>query len=511
MTTQQPLLDLDGVKSLYKKGVEYAKKKYNSIFFDRDDKMFDYQLKLMDNAKDITTVMDIILLPNNTFSTAFQAPKDICSGCELQNTGIQFGVGNVGWYFLYGIVGEYTFNITFFRLEIAPPDVVGIDRSEAVRWGCQGGYGEIKTGVWHTIQHEWLYMKYNQDSYSTFELSGSGNNVSAVLSTKQSMQFNAIVNFRDSANVLHNLDILMVANTPPLPNFPNGCDCGYDLGTLYYSYPDMNVSMSVNNGTIQSGYGWIDHQNMKGGIPKGNYIQALETVENVFAKQITSGWLWFSIQDRESGKQYMLSHSFGTKFYENDIKLNQKIPLTMINIYEKGTVKFEKDMSKIDVVMVETQQYVFPDGTKINLPSKYNIEFPDGKKVVFAIATKQLNVYDFPLAPYETPALLYDSTGTKIIGSGLIEANLYLDNNTLAKKQIKSAGGDPTNVNDVNTVIDTIVKKQKTWQKILAFIIVLFPLWIILLSLLFIFYKKDNRMVRVGLSVALLLLMVMVM
>jgi hypothetical protein len=254
-------LDLDGIRNLFKQGIQYARKKYSSMFFDPDNALCDYQLSLADKAQDLTSLMNVIWIGNinNTWTSMFKAPKPICTGCELQYTEIQFGVAHTGWYFFYGIADKFAFNLCFFRIEIAPPDVVAqnnIEKSEAVRWTILGGFGEVGGTVWNTIQPEWIYMKYNKTSNTVFNLSGSGNNIEGSLSV-QNMNFAIALNYTDTQGIKHNFSTEMLANAPPSANMPNSCLCADNLGSFYYSYTNMAVSIIADGNPVQSnGNGW---------------------------------------------------------------------------------------------------------------------------------------------------------------------------------------------------------------------------------------------------------------
>jgi len=508
MSASVPQFNLQQLKDLYKQGMNHARNKFSSVFFSKDDKLCDYQLQLADKATDLTTLMNVISMNNNTWASSFGSPKAICTGCELQKTGIQFGVGDSEWYFLYGIAGNYSFNLSFFKQEIAPPEVVETvtdDRNEAVRWCILGGFGTINPKVWYSIPAEYIYLKYVQPTYSTFSLSGSGKFVSSALfQTTIPMQFQATLDFTDSENKSHNLTVFMTSNTPPVADMPNSCACSVGLGTLYYSYTDMNVSVTTEMGS-GTGNGWIDHQLLKTGWAKGWYNQALQSVVSILSDSVSSGWLWFAVQDYESGLQYMLTHLFGKKFYQDDIHLNENIDMQLINVYKEGVTYFTPDevsmaSSDLKVQMIET---ILVNG--INMPSKYSITLPGGKQVILALASAP-NIFPVPHAPYECPAYLYDSTGTKIIGVGLIEANYYFTNKVFAQRIITASGGNPEDTSQVNIVLNGILPKQTFWKNSLSFLAVLIPLWIIIGIAIFVLYRKDKRRIRLMLSLVLVLI-----
>lgn len=512
-----PLLDIDGIKALFKKGMQHAKNNYFSVIYPRNDALCDYQLDRVNAAQDLSTLMNAIWLGNNnaTWCNSFWSPKAICDGCEIRYTGIQFGYGQTGWYFFYGIAGNFCFNLSFFRQEIAPPDAVEIDRSEAVRWLVLGGYGTIPNAgdvvpQWFSLQPEWIHMKYSQPSYSTFSLVGQGTTKTISLTSIDPMSFLIDMNFTDTNGTNHSFKTTLRANAPPTPNFPNSCLCGYGLGTFYYSYTDMDCTFSVDNGSENIGKGWTDHQYVKGGIPNSTYMQALTAIG---PQKVSSGWLWFAIQDEQSGLQYMLTHFFKDAFYQNDILNANKpktttIPMDIVNVYKEGKTYFLPDDPVMDASNLNVQLSQTVQGLNgLSMPAAYNITLPGGKEVVLKIATAP-NIYPTAFAPYETPAFVYNKSGQKI-GYGLIEANFYLDNKTLAQRMIASAGGNAGDPAQINLILDVLNKKMNGWRKFLAVLIVLLPLWIILVAVFFVMYKKEMRGARTGLVVAIMMLLIL--
>jgi hypothetical protein len=103
---------------------------------------------------------------------------------------------------------------------------------------------------------------------------------------------------------------------------------------------------------------------------------------------------------------------------------------------------------------------------------------------------------------------VYNKSGQKI-GYGLIEANFYLDNKTLAQRMIASAGGNAGDPAQINLILDVLNKKMNGWRKFLAVLIVLLPLWIILVAVFFVMYKKEMRGARTGLVVAIMMLLIL--
>jgi hypothetical protein len=146
---------------------------------------------------------------------------------------------------------------------------------------------------------------------------------------------------------------------------------------------------------------------------------------------------------------------------------------------------------------IKVQEMINIPNLQIDLPSRYDMVLPGGKRVFLTIASTP-NILTGPAAAYETPAILSTPTG-KIIGQGLIEANLYLDNDTLALRYTIAAGGGE---NEYKIISSQVSRKHTSWQKLLALMIVVFPLILLLFAIGFIFYRKDKRKERVMISLA---------
>jgi len=493
----EPSNDLLMIKQLFTKGTRYVKSIPKSVLFSSENKFLDTTLALAEKAENLTTLMSAIWLNlySSYWESTFKSPESVESSEILQKTGIQFGYGMQGWYFFYGIAGDITFNLSFFRTEIAPPKVVreaGVEPSDAVGWLIQGGYG--KEDVWHQIPYEYILMKYDQPTVSTFNLQGKGTNISASLSSKTPMTFEIKLNWVGHTGP-HELEAQLSARSPPSPNFPGVCECGFGLGSWYYSYTDLDLVLSAD-GTVKSGRAWVDHQLIKGGIPNSLYVQALQVLTDT---KKSPGWLWFAVQDFEDDKQYMFAKHYGDKIYKDAIHKGDEFAPETVNVYKAGKLYWnpkDSDMDSSDA-KIKVQEMVNIPNLNIDLPSRYDMILPGGKRVFLTIATAP-NIYTSPFAAYETPAILSTPTG-KIIGQGLIEANFYLDNDTLAGRYtLAAAGGE----NEYKIIASQVSRKHTRLQKILSLFIVLFPLFLILMAVGFIFYRKDKRKERVMIAFA---------
>lgn len=494
---------LQQLKDLYTAGMRYAMDHFSSPFYDKNTDLCNYQIKLANNATDLTMLMNVVSMSNQTFGSAFDDPKSICTGCELGYTGIQFGVGSIGWYFIYGIAGDYVFNVTLMRCDIAPPQVLnGVKRSDAVAWNIGGGYGKVN-GPFYSLSNEFIQMEYDETSYSTFTLKGTGDAVNCDFGTIVPMQFYLNLTFTDSNAAKHTISVTMNCNTRPLNNYPGACLCGPGAGTFYYSYTDVDCTFTESGSATVQGKAWIDHQLMKFGPLNSLYLSALQTAQRTLSPIETSGWLWFSLVDTETGLQYMLFHAL-KKFYTNAISVNDELSVDMCNVYKEGAAYIyptAQDMNYKDAKITLLDTF---NSNGINLPAKYRIVLPGGKVVIAKIASSP-NIYTDSYASCENPGYLWDSTETSITGICLLEANWYMTNKQVATRLLINSGG-VTDDSSVSLLVKGIENPQTVWQKFLAFAIVLFPLFVLVFILYYVFRKNDDRLRRVAISVVVLLL-----
>lgn len=511
-----PALDLNGLKKLYLNGAKYVKENFKNYYYSVNDKLYDYQTSLVQNAKTTSQLTASMLIPNPYFQNMFNYPVPICQGCEIQYTGVQFGVGSSGWYFVYGVSNKYVYNFTLFRVEIAPPDVVNIERSEAVRWMVLGGYGEVG-GDFYSIPFQGLYLSYSQPSSLTFVLEGSGNengnNLSVKFFSLQPMQFGFDISFTDTKKVNRQISSLMIANAPPSRNFPGACWCGFKLGTLYYSYPDMKIQINVlNDKGNYVGNGWIDHQWVKGGFVDNLYYGAFQNVYNILKPKYSTGWLWISVVDNESDLQYMFIY-FLTKPYNDEItnkpilstnKDKKSFKPKVINVYKQGItyINPKDDVMNSDLCKLTILETFSILG--VNLPKSYAIVLPGGKNVIAKMACNTPNVYDSPNPSIENPGFLYDMQNN-VIGSCLLEANLYLSYDQLSQRLLTYAGG---NQKDYTIVKEGYVPPQKLSQKVFSFFMFSVPFFVVLFCLVFIFCGYEYKKEKVLVSIAIILLMI---
>jgi hypothetical protein len=208
----------------------------------------------------------------------------------------------------------------------------------------------------------------------------------------------------------------------------------------------------------------------------------------VISPSPSGGWLWTTVIDYESGIQYMLVYYFH-QFYQDTVKLGDKIKPQIVNEYKQGVVYQNR---KAEMVLEE----VYTDDLYgINLPQKYRITLPGGKVVVLKKCTTGSNRYPIPPAPVENIGFVYNENEDTIIGGGVLEANLWLNNKQISQNYAQSVSFVNSSP-PLSLILKGFENKPNVGYKILAFLYVLLPLWIITVILVITFCKKEGRTSR---------------
>ena len=505
------MLSLTQLKKLHKEGMNYAKKEA-PWFFPPIKELIALQEELVQNAKNLNEFMSAVSISPPSFTAAFNVPKPLCENCLLETTPPQFGQGPLGWYFLVGNFGNMAYNFTFVRTEIAPPGAVKFpDRNEAVRWSILGGYGTSPED-WVTIPYDFIYMKYQKLTYSTFVLTGSpGQYIShCTLKTVQPMTFSFEINFKDKNGKDHSISAVQVSRVPPQRNAP-GAVTRFGLpglASLYWSYTDMDVPFCVvDEKTYMNGKGWLDHQTFKlagvmGFLPNSaKSAQVFFTVLKSIMGAKPVNWTWMYIQDEESGIQYMLSAGLPKGYNDNPSSFKAGLVLTPngCNVYKKAVPHNMPSIcsdARIEVVKVQTVGgHPYPLEYKVTLP---------GGKIVLSKAIYGLNL--FMNGPgqisCESPGVVFDETGQKKIGYSTLEINGPLTKRQAAANMLKNSGANPADQTSLNVLGKGQDQEQPLNRKIVAWILFLLPFILFILYIVLIFVGKKQRWERLGLFVA---------
>jgi hypothetical protein len=233
----------------------------------------------------------------------------------------------------------------------------------------------------------------------------------------------------------------MGSNSAPYLNGPDGCvPCISGVGTLYWSYTNMMVQSSVGqvaNGSpnefIGSGVGWFDHQWMQGGHLESETIAAILNIENSLTSPKPVRWLWINIQDYTLQEQYMIV----VYLQSESIKMNDTYTSSMVNHYNSIDGPKFLDNNSANILVQKT--FTTPDGA-YTYPTQYLIKV-NGKSYVLKASFGNSLVYlPSGVTNWEGPGILYDESGTKVLGGCFFEANQVTAEENLIKTIMTLAG-----------------------------------------------------------------------
>jgi hypothetical protein len=502
------MLSLTQLKKLFKDGLDYANKN-SSWFYPPIEDLDELQNSLVQSAPDLTTLMSAVRIPNPNIGAAFWTPKPVCDNCLLKNTQPLWGQANTGWYFFVGNFGKMVYCITFFRLEVAPPQVFkGQNRGDAVTWLIGGGYG-TSVQDWSVIPYEYVQMTYVPLTYSTFTLEGKGTKYieSCSLKTITPMTFTFSIDYTDAKGAKHSIQTSQQSLTPPQAAAPNAFLFNVpNIGSLYWSYTNMDVTSVINGVAYSKGKGWMDHQNLKISNPTGFFrgtshlAQVVATVGKTITGPKITGWTWMFIQDQESGIQYMFSTALPKNYHSTPSSFKPGLVLpkaSVCNVYKDAVpLNNPSNCSDLRIEVTKTQTV---GGHPY--PLEYHITLPGGKEII-SRAMHGLNLFvNGPSVSCESPGLVYDKTGKKTIGYSLLELNGPLTFAETTAQLIGLSGAKPTDAS-VSAIDKGVKGYQPMSRKVVAWIITLLPLALFILFIILIFVWKQQRWERFGLFVA---------
>jgi len=490
------MLSLSQLKKLHLDGMEYARKN-TGWFFPPIDEVQQLQDSLIQNASTLNEFMSAVNLSNPVFGAAFDVPEPLCCDCLLKTTLPQYGQGSLGWFFFVGnfyLQGTpAAYNFTFVRCEIAPPATVKIDRNEAVRWFVCGGYG-TSAQDWVVLPYDFIYMKYNQTSYSTFALVGGGGEYisSCSFSSNQPLTFVFTLDFKDVSGVSHSMNATHVTRTPPMQN-GKGANVKFGLpglASMYWSYTDMDIVCVLDGKTYNDGKGWMDHQTFKLQGVTG-ISQVLYTVIKTLSGNKPINWTWMCIQDEQDGIQYMISAPLPKGYNDTPSTFREGVYITGLscNVYHKAIPSINVTTPIKPTLQITGVQ----ESNGHPYPTEYKIVLPSGKTVI-SKAVYGLNLFRNAggQVSCESPGVLFDSKGNAI-GYSVLEINGPLSNEEVAINQLIASGGSKTDLSALKTISRAQNNEQPIFRIMVAFLIFLLPFFYIILCLIVIFRHKQGK------------------
>ena len=366
-----------------------------------------YTSKLEELSKKATSYQELACLSlyrPPQISLNFSGVKPLTSSPQ-SHLCFNYDFSPVGWYFLYGHSKSYRFTLMIFHINI----------DASLRNNCiysiVGGYTK-DDATWTPLPPSSGPGEYNcSGQNSAFTYSNDG--ISITFNTTET-KMEGMIGYNND-KLTFSFDNLGYAYY----NASNGgCDpCFGGLGSSYWSYTNIDATISVNTNGSEKGKGWFDHQIVSPGIPHGFLLQFLYGLSFSLKAPSPLKWLWLTIQLDDNDIQYMVSIK-GLKQSQLPLKVNDKFKTLKAHKYSKGSAEYNIDAN---VVVLEVANVTFQNSL-VTYPTKYQIEL-DGITVILQSFGTQ-DIVNMPSGGinWEGPGKVTDTNGN-IIGKGFLEAN----------------------------------------------------------------------------------------
>lgn len=484
--------DFDTLKSVV---TEKLNSRKSTIFMPFKKDVLNELKKALDDTKD-----DMVRLQRISALTPYtnKGLYDINTISPSETANFQFENGSAGWYWSYGTFVndtlEHTYNFMYYivRLELGSPDIrtkFSLEPGETTVYLCSMGVGRGSEWFYNPLSIcRGSFKSTSEDNFVVTSLCDSDNAPSIKLTCNYNI-FTVDLSFTDTNGVKCKLSATSVGKKAFL-NAKNGCaPCKFGLGTNYWSYPHMSVtinSISISDKINKNeekllkkvkGDGWMDRQWMKSDTPNTGVVQL---ISNIVSSRPVKNWglgkyIWINLH--LDGVQYMV---YGFPSENEPITEGTIIKNSKYNIYYsddetsklglKPTIKISKTRNvksdernsvlgrrecESSVLCDNTEDVVFPVRYEITVKDMYNISHVYD---VDATGFGDCVTYDQSGNLHWAGSTIVKESGVPV-GTGFIEANQFGDFTNYKNIIIKGAGipMDKTSLfNTKNTIFQAI-------------------------------------------------------
>lgn len=404
--------------------------------------------------------------------------------------GWAFDTAIYDWWFFTGQHQQVGYTFVVFRLPVCPPGTKGMKR-KAFKQNAQlyticGGIG-MRNGKWYTLPWQPVLGNYEESSggsivgFQATDLSPTD----SLKSFQMSISSGTIVVLTEWLDPETNQPVVfnaeLIPTSAPSDNGVDACaPCFSGLGSIYWSLPLMNSSVSVvlpgvsvalgdTPGVVsgqpgivsgprqqiidRNGIGWFDRQWITNGIAKNMITQSFLTVSKRATKQGPSRWTWLALQ-LQDGRQFSLSVAWTPKNWP--FQINTPYPIT-------GSIRFtQRGKSPVyylqgTLAVLQTKTLPFNITSSNGDAYKFSIDFPTVYRVRLTdpILNKDEDwivqssfgdsiVYIFSGTPnWEGPGTVKDFKTGQDIGLGFLEYNIGMSNQDLLSVSSLLSGISP--------------------------------------------------------------------
>lgn len=456
----------DQLKPYLQERVDFIKNESGYLNPYNEDK-FEMFSNVFLNATDIQQLaLSSTMLPNaDVGNISLQPLKD----CPVDITTLQFGVGSLDWYWLYGtFLNPKPCNFFFYmvKVEIIPEILrrrLNLPIGAGSMYNIAGGVG---------IDGNWIYSPYmttrgqyaaNTETSFSFQALDLPNGWSCAMKSDGLGSFNINFTWPDKSGKIvgiNNTDMMSVR--PPFYNGENGCaPCSGGAGTLYMSYTNMNCeNTSISNGlediVLNNGKGWIDRQYINTNIQDKN-TQILYNITSTF-KNMPKGlgkYLWLNLNLAED-LQYMIS------CFPDEIEVGKEIKTISVNEYGDKPSYNISDCKVFITDLITVDKVVYPRRFEIHI--RDNVYYLDSTLFGPDVTLDFTNNFH-----WSGSAPVSDKSG-KIIGLGFIEANKVQDND-LYSKNLLDFLNIPSTSKNIDISNNNKFSFSQTYQSFFLFIV----------------------------------------
>lgn len=432
--------DFNTLKKVCIEKVKYIKSE-SGIFTPYNKPLMDRVEKVINNA---TTLRELaissLLMPNNGLGLAQIDPLNKA----IDSTLFQFEQGNVGWYWGYSTYTDPISNVMYYiiRIDLGTPSIrekFNLPLGSTTIYSVSFGIG-VK-GVWNYTPYIICGGKYEMFEKTKFRFTASfskginGADGYVLFQSIKDGEFNLDVGWNDQNRKKDIIDkkydyqtlttySLNSPNSPSL-NSINGCfPCFSGIGTLYWSYTQLNTSSYINTPqgivNVSNGDGWLDHQWYRGSEIKQPFYRM---IANIFSNKKTGlgRYMWINLHTTKNNMpyQYMIS-----VYPDENIDIKEGLKLdTVYNIYSryiKNNILSKKGSVKI-LKTVIISNITYPTIIEVN------VEDIDGIQHIYTLdSTPYGNCYTIDLTGnyhWSGSTALYEDN--KIAGTGFLESNQF--------------------------------------------------------------------------------------
>ena len=413
-------------------------------------KLYKNKLNSLKNPSLEQLLMLSILIPNrnvgfNPISNLTKPEDTLC---------LQLSQGDVGWYWNYGTLDDWSFMFYLVRVDLAPKKVLqnlNYKLGEGTLYFLSFGVGNSKE--WHYSPYTVVSGSYSCIKGSQIFESGDQNTVISlsaeglkVISSFESIQ-------KKSCNINVTLQKLIPAY---FANF-NGCSpCIGGAGTDYWSYPALIIKsgsvLGIGDDSLtldkDKGIGWLDHQwiNQYPQQPMSQIIMALER-RNKIGGMTLGKYIWLNLHIGNT--HYVVTahpgaNPSGTSISKPELMLvyvgeNNNILPGNYNKYTSTGVTYNQKDCKLQILKM-TEPIAQKDAKNeiigyISYPYKYQITLGENIYILDGEHYGECVTIDLTgNLHYSGSAIVYENN--KQVGTGFMEANQFQTNELYSKTSL---------------------------------------------------------------------------